>query len=117
MSERLVPGFRTASPLWERVMTRHWRFSRRHSLIVLAVISITVLIWAGGRWCLPQKVGPANDPRLSCDSPFLNVRPDVKYVGADACAACHSDQAVPYRRHPMGQSLAPVGGKVADSFA
>jgi predicted CXXCH cytochrome family protein len=95
-------------------MTRNWRFNRRHSLIVLAVISIPVLIWAGGRRWLSKKVlEPTNDPRLNFDSPFLNVHPDVKYVGAGACAACHSDQAVPYRRHPMGQSLAPV----ADSFA
>jgi predicted CXXCH cytochrome family protein len=94
-------------------MTHNWRFSRQHSLIVLAVISIPVLIWAGGRWWLSKKVPEPNDPRLNFDSPFLNVRPDAKYVGAGACAACHSDQAVPYRRHPMGQSLAPV----ADSFA
>jgi predicted CXXCH cytochrome family protein len=38
----------------------------------------------------------------------LNIRPGVKYVGTEVCAACHSDQAVPYRRHPMGQSLAPM---------
>jgi Flp pilus assembly protein TadD len=87
-------------------------------LSALAVALIPLMIWAGGRWWLPKKVAaPANDPRLSFDSPFLNVRPDVKYVGAPACAACHSDQAVPYRRHPMGQSLAPLGGQVADSFA
>ena len=85
------------------------RFTHRHSLALLAVLSIPLLIWAGSRWWLSKKTpAPGVDPRLSMDSPFLNIRPSVKYVGTEVCAACHSDQAVPYRRHPMGQSLAPV---------
>src|SRR5262245_17984842 len=48
------------------------------------------------------------DPRLTLPSPFLNVRPDVKYVGDQACADCHAEQFEQYRQHPMGRSLAPV---------
>lgn len=48
------------------------------------------------------------DPRRTFASPFRNVRPDVGYVGADACARCHPGQAATYRQHPMGQTLAPV---------
>jgi Flp pilus assembly protein TadD len=53
--------------------------------------------------------GPA-DPRLTYPTPYRNVRPEVKYVGDDACAGCHKDQAETFRRHPMGQSFAPVAG-------
>jgi predicted CXXCH cytochrome family protein len=87
-------------------MTR--RFTHRHFLALLAVLSIPLLIWAGGRWWFSKKTSRDIDPRLSFDSPFLNIRSGTKYVGTEVCAACHSDQAVPYRRHPMGQSLAPV---------
>src|SRR6266487_2054719 len=90
-------------------MIRDWRFTRRHSLILLAVLLIPLLIWSSGHpWLWEKMPRPMNDPRLSFDSPFLNVRPNVPYVGTDVCAACHSDQAVHYRRHSMGQSLAPV---------
>src|SRR5262249_55412368 len=49
-----------------------------------------------------------SDPRLTYSTPFLNVRPEVKYVGDEACARCHRDQAESYHQHPMGRSLAPV---------
>jgi predicted CXXCH cytochrome family protein len=41
-------------------------------------------------------------------SPYMNTRPDVKYVGDAACIRCHADIADTYRRHPMGRSLAPI---------
>ena len=50
----------------------------------------------------------AGDPRLTYSTPYRNVRPDVKYVGDEACAACHQDISETYRHHPMGQSFAPV---------
>ncbi|MBO0697614.1 MAG: hypothetical protein J2P46_04410, partial [Zavarzinella sp.] len=34
---------------------------------------------------------PPPDPRLTFDTPFRNVRPDVAYVGDAACAPCHQD--------------------------
>jgi hypothetical protein len=50
----------------------------------------------------------AEDPRLTFATPFLNVRPDVKYVGDEVCAKCHEDHAKTFKQHPMGRSLAPV---------
>jgi hypothetical protein len=41
-------------------------------------------------------------------SPWLNVQPDVKYVGEQACAPCHAGHTQSFREHPMGQSLALV---------
>jgi Flp pilus assembly protein TadD len=46
---------------------------------------------------------------LSADSPYLNTRPGVEYVGDAVCASCHADIAEDYSRHPMGRSLTPVG--------
>jgi hypothetical protein len=40
--------------------------------------------------------------------PFLNVRPDVTYVGDDSCAACHREKTLAYQQHPMGRSLLPI---------
>src|SRR5207244_12711950 len=37
-----------------------------------------------------------------------NVRPDVPYVGDDACARCHRGHAASFREHPMGRSVAPA---------
>src|SRR5262245_40423648 len=48
------------------------------------------------------------DPRTTFDTPYRNVRPDVRYVGDDACASCHRRHATTYRQHPMGRSLAPL---------
>jgi len=48
------------------------------------------------------------DPRRAYSGPLRNVRPDVRYVGADRCAACHPDKAETYRQHPMGRSLAAI---------
>jgi hypothetical protein len=49
------------------------------------------------------------DPRLAADVPFRNVRPDVRYVGDDACARCHEDLCQSFHQHPMGRSVAAVG--------
>jgi predicted CXXCH cytochrome family protein len=56
----------------------------------------------------PAALAEPADPRLTFPTPYRNVRPDVKYVGDDACAQCHMDQAETYRRHPMGQSFATI---------
>jgi hypothetical protein len=55
---------------------------------------------------------PAEDPRLTFATPFLNVRPGVRYVGDGRCAGCHA-QGVSYPQHPMGRSFAPAAA-VAD---
>ena len=54
----------------------------------------------------PKGVSP--DPRLTYAGPFLNIHPDVDYVGDARCAECHSEIARTYREHPMGRSLRPM---------
>jgi len=49
------------------------------------------------------------DRRLDYRGPFLNVRPDVGYVGDSTCVDCHKERARTYGNHPMGRSLAPIG--------
>ena len=36
--------------------------------------------------------------------------PGSRYVGDAACVRCHREIAEAYRSHPMGRSLAPIGG-------
>ena len=37
--------------------------------------------------------------------PYLNLSPDVAYVGSEMCAACHRETAEVFRRTPMGRSM------------
>jgi hypothetical protein len=46
--------------------------------------------------------------QLWSDSPYQNLRPEVRYVGDQACAECHPGEADSFRRHPMGRSLQPA---------
>jgi hypothetical protein len=88
------------------------RFRRLWPVAAVGVLALAGV--AGWRWWprpSPPVGGPPaapSDPRLTFATPYRNVRPDVKYVGTDACAACHVEHAKTYRQHPMGQSLAPV---------
>ncbi len=83
-------------------------------LLVLGVLVVAGSRWRGGHGDDPRRETPRKaevrpeDPRLSFATPYRNVRPDVKYVGDAACAACHGRQAKKYREHPMGRSLAPL---------
>lgn len=52
-----------------------------------------------------EQLGEPLDPRLTFDTPHLNVRPDVKYVDDARCGECHEDIAASYARHPMGNSF------------
>ncbi len=47
---------------------------------------------------------PPADPRLTFDTPFRNVKPEVQYVGDAKCAQCHSEIDKTYHGHPMGRS-------------
>lgn len=47
---------------------------------------------------------PPEDPRLTFQTPYHNVRPEVKYVGDAACAQCHAQLVEAYHQHPMGRS-------------
>src|SRR5262245_49911182 len=50
----------------------------------------------------------AVDPRLTYETEYRNVRPDVKYVGDQSCAACHEAQCSSYAQHPMKRTLQPL---------
>src|SRR5262249_52740858 len=67
--------------------------------VLLGLLSLAV-VW---KYCfLPQARGPAGDeePRLTFETPYRNVRPDVKYVGDQVCAKCHAREYDSYRHHP-----------------
>src|SRR5262249_22227625 len=51
--------------------------------------------------------------RLTFATPYRNVRPDVKYVGDEACSDCHRRLYVSYHSQPMGRSLSSIGTAVA----
>jgi Flp pilus assembly protein TadD len=40
--------------------------------------------------------------------PFVNVQPEVGYVGSAKCAGCHADIARSYAEHPMARTLIPI---------
>ena len=78
-------------------------------LMVAGIVAFAVYRWQGNRFAPAPDDSPADqDPRLTYDTPLRSVRPDVHYVGDEACASCHLDKAETYRRHPMGRSLAPI---------
>ncbi len=81
------------------------RFFRRGLFITAATCAAAVLLW----WWLSSPslppAQPAPDPRLAYRGPYLNVHPDVKYVGTAACAECHAEIVESYHGHPMGRSL------------
>ena len=83
--------------------------------MLAGALAAGVALWARPRPAVESPVrrepaGPAEapDPRLTAATPYRNVRPDVKYVGDEACARCHPAIAASFREHSMGQSLAPV---------
>jgi predicted CXXCH cytochrome family protein len=77
--------------------------------ILLGAGLLLLVGWIAWRGLRPDNLSrPPEDPRLTFTTPYRNVRPEVKYVGSDKCAACHPDEAAAYRQHPMGRSLVPV---------
>jgi Flp pilus assembly protein TadD len=91
--------------------------SRRRLAAWLAAgcVSSAVLLFAVWWMTTWREIGPplpswppAEDPRLSYAGPFLNVRPDVQYVGDGRCAECHAKIAESYRKHPMSRTLTPI---------
>src|SRR5437588_12299927 len=44
------------------------------------------------------------DPRLTYQTRLKNVRPDVKYIGDQACISCHEKENSDYHGHPMSRS-------------
>jgi hypothetical protein len=96
---------------------------RRWPRWLLAGLLIVTLASAGLalRWQFNSKLKTQDsklvedaDPRLTYPTRYRNVRPEVRYAGDEACLPCHGDIADTYRRHPMGQALAPVASIAAE---
>jgi Flp pilus assembly protein TadD len=89
--------------------------SRPKRLILLAGLALglltlaAALMWRAARTSDATAASNSSDPRLTYPTFYRNVRPEVKYVGDDACAKCHADEAETFHRHPMGQSFAVIG--------
>jgi predicted CXXCH cytochrome family protein len=81
-----------------------------------ALLVVAALLAGGGaavlaaRWLWPGRAASVPDEELQAvyNTPFTNARPGVRYVGDEACAACHAEIAASYREHPMGRSLRPA---------
>jgi tetratricopeptide (TPR) repeat protein len=74
--------------------------------LVAALAVAAFLVLRGGTPPAPPAEDP--DPRLTYSTPFLNVRPEVQYVGDQACARCHEGHAASYAQHSMGRSFFTV---------
>ncbi len=88
----------------------------RFRLAVSVAIGVAALIGVAAWWfsphggdeIAPPQPAPPPDPRVTYQGPYLNVRPEVQYVGDAACADCHADIAATYRQSAMGRSLEPI---------
>jgi predicted CXXCH cytochrome family protein len=96
------------------VKARRPGFPPHVSIVALVCLLLVVgLVIAGSQW-LAGDSSSARSASLARQagswpqSPWLNTRPGVKYLGDAECARCHADIAETYRRHPMGRSLAPI---------
>jgi Tfp pilus assembly protein PilF len=81
-------------------------------VLALFLGGIVWAVWPPKRtiegWKTPVSAGPPHPRDVYADTPYLNARPGVDYVGDAACSRCHAEIAAAYRSHPMGRSLAPV---------
>jgi hypothetical protein len=98
------------------------RSKRRRGRAWAAIAGVIVLLlagagfWSAYHWRRPDpapgneapRANPPEDPRLTYAGPFLNIRPDVAYVGDEKCVDCHLEKSLSFRRHPMGRSLLPI---------
>jgi Flp pilus assembly protein TadD len=86
-----------------------WRFWLTWSAVALLVVAGLAGALAGWHW---RRGGPPAeaepDPRVTYPTPYRNVRPEVAYVGDEACAPCHAEVSRTYHEHPMGRSMAVV---------
>lgn len=57
------------------------------------------------------------DPRLTFDSPFRNIRPDIKYLGDASCLDCHQALCTTFHQHPMGRSAILAGADKLENLA
>jgi tetratricopeptide (TPR) repeat protein len=87
-------------------------------VVLLALVVMAFLVMGIAKWpSKSEKTPVADNSSLDFDSPYCNVRPDVRYVGDETCARCHAALTAAYRKHPMSRSLAPVSlAKALESY-
>ena len=80
---------------------------RRHPLRWLLVggVAVAALLWYMQRTAPPEGTMPL--PALAA-SPYLNTAVAVRYVGSEACRACHVAEHASFHRTGMGRSMALV---------
>ncbi len=91
----------------------HVSFVPLACLLLVVALGIGKVLWPARHF---PSARPASFARLDGSwpqSPWLNTRPEVKYVGDATCARCHPDIAETFGRHPMGRSLAPIASAPA----
>jgi len=78
------------------------------AILAAALVTLKVIDWS--RSPRPDPPPPEDSFPLVpiSTSPFLNTRPEVAYVGSDACRACHASHDLSFRRTGMGRSMAEV---------
>lgn len=94
----------------------------RRAVLPVAIVSVLALagVAAIRFWPKPEPPSVARVDLLeeSYAGPYLNVRPDAKYIGDAACAECHKEIAATFAKHPMGRSLAPLtAASSADDYS
>jgi cytochrome c-type biogenesis protein CcmH/NrfG len=91
--------------------------SRWAACLVLGLLVATIpgfiglCLWTSGSWPERTAGSSVRSPEVYAGSPYQNARPDVEYVGDEACAKCHSEITHAYHNHSMGRSMAQVGGE------
>lgn len=78
---------------------------------VVGVLAIAGVVWYC--WPTPPAAKPIpEEPTFPLapvsDSPFLNTKPDAKYVGSASCTGCHEKETQSYHHTGMGRSMATV---------
>jgi predicted CXXCH cytochrome family protein len=74
---------------------------------VIGLGALFVSVLAGLVWVAydRRETVPHGPAPIAEETPYLNARPGVAFVGDEVCARCHAEITAEYRRHPMGRSL------------
>src|SRR5262245_56629484 len=76
-------------------------------LVVAGAGVIVILTWLKPWAAVPVAHPPIPLPPVS-ESPFLNVGPDARLIGVDACASCHPHQHRSYLLTAHSRALGDV---------
>lgn len=91
------------------------RLQGRRIRLITGVLAASAVAAALVAWWTAPTPRRTRSVAVETGSPYLNARPDVRYMGDAACVRCHAEIAESYRSHPMGRSLSPIAAGVADS--